>query len=396
MKKTLVLSSLLLASAFAAGAATLNTVKGALIFKENVDGVGEVKIEFANCMANDLYTFKSVSINGVILNATSSDNIGPFLITSGWVGGNHTNNNVKSAKTSSVKVMLDGKEINRAGVASYKDCKVLDVVVVNDLYLPGQEPKLFAKETMTYRVAGNSIDVTGKHEYKNEIAQKIDRYYGMQSMFFDETEILTPGGAYSRWTPVTEVDRFSKASAPDFCTFIEHSPNGYQASYMTREGIGDRHMVPSSDWVFIGNSSTKCYHKTIGSQSVKAGDETMWHGVYSWFTEPLADECRNASDSGTFAYKGWLDGKETEFRINPDGTMSTTTAGVEGVETSGDKVPFAWAGSGEITVSPAAPGAVVYSAAGIALHRGSGTFSCAPGIYIITDGAGASLKLLVR
>lgn len=317
---------LALATAVAADAGTLTTIGDSLIFRENVDGVGEVKIEFANCMANELYTFRSVSIDGVTLNATGSDNIGPFLITSGWVGGNHTNNNVKSARTTSVKVMLDGKEINRAGVAIHKDCKVLDVVVENDLYIPGQEPTLFARETMSYRVAGNSIDVTGRHEFMNEIPVTVDRYYGMQSMFCDETEILTPGGAYPHWTSIAEVDRFDKASAPDFCTFVEHSDKGYQACYMTREGLGDRHMVSDSDWVFIGNSSSKCYHKIIGGVNVKAGDGTMWHGVYTWFTEPVADGCRDVSGSGTFVYKGWMDGRETEFRINPDGTMSATTS----------------------------------------------------------------------
>ncbi len=313
----------MLASAVAVDAATLTVDADALVFTENVDGVGVVRIEFANCMANNLYTFKSVSIDGAVLNLTDSDNIGPFLISSGWTGGNHVNHDAKSAKTVSVSVKVDGAEISREESGKYDNCRVVDIEVVNELYKPGAEPDIFATETMSYRVAGNSIDVTARHEYKTAVAERIDRYYGMQSMFIGETEILTPGGAYSRWTPVAEVNRFTKKSAPRFTTFVEHSDRGYQATYMTRDGLGDRHMVADDDWVFIGNSYSKSYHKLIGDRTVKAGDETLWHGVYTWFTRPVVDECGSAEDSGTFIYKGFLNGEETLFSLDSDGTVRT-------------------------------------------------------------------------
>ena len=94
--------------------------------------------------------------------------------------------------------------------------------------MPGQSVETFATETMTYIVAGNSIDVTGEHAFSCTTPQTIDRYYGMQSMFIGETEVLTPGGKYSTWTPIASVDRFTHMSAPNFNTFIEHSANGYQ------------------------------------------------------------------------------------------------------------------------------------------------------------------------
>jgi hypothetical protein len=395
MKKLLIFLSIACAS-INVDAGTLNTVKGALIFRENVEGVGEVKIEFANCMANNLYTFKSVSIDGETLNATGSDNIGPFLIDSGWVGGNHVNNNVKSAKTVSVKVCVDGVEIDRTQTASYQDCKVVDIEVVNNLYLPGQEPSLFAVETMTYKVAGNSIEVIGEHEYKSETPIRIDRYYGMQSMFIDETEILTPGGAYSRWTPIAEVSRFTKESAPEFCTYVEHSEKGYQASYLMREGLGDHGMVSDSDWVFIGNSSAKSYHKIIGDRIVNAGDRTMWHGVYSWFINPIVDECGSASEKGVFAYKGWQNGEETEFRINADGSMSTITAGVGKCGTVDCKGPFARECNGGIVIDAEYTDACCYTMNGVPIHYGSGTFECPRNLYILNDGFGNVMKLLVR
>lgn len=397
MNKTItLLSTLVLLGAVSAPAATVTVLRGSVIFSESLPSGENIRIEFASCMANKLYTFKSVSVNGTPVNTTTSDNIGPFMLADGsWTGGNHLNNDVRSARTNAVRVYVDGQEVSRDKQASYKDCSVLDIEVDNILLIPGKEDKEFAEEKMSYRVAGNSIDVTAHHTYKNESPITVSRYYGMQSMMQGETEILTPGGAYSRWTPIAGVDRFNKASAPNFCTFIEHSPECYQAAYMATEGLGDRHLIDDNDWVFIGNSYSKSYHKTIGDKQVKAGDETMWHGVYTWFVEPVLDGCRDEAGSGEFEYAGYLGGKPVIFHLNSDGTMSTGSAGADKNEIA-TQPPFASAGRGTIAVDPACLSAVVYNLAGAAVHHGCGTFNCRPGVYIVSDGRGKSLKMLVR
>ncbi len=59
------------------------------------------------------------------------------------------------------------------------------------------------------------------------------------------------------------------------------------------------------------------------------------------------------------------------------------------------QVPFAFAGEGKIVIS-GAPEAAVYTLSGMAVFHGEGTFECAPGIYIATDGRGRSVKVAVR
>lgn len=162
---------------------------------------------------------------------------------------------------------------------------------------------------------GNSIQVDMSHRFKNAVPYVVDRYYGMQSMMIDETELLTPHGKYSRWTPIGEVDEFTKADYPDFSLFIEHSKACYQAAYMTREGLGDRHMVEPGDIVFIGNSWSKCYHKLMGGAEVKDGDTARWKGVYTWFVKPELD---TVGSDGVFAYTGFYDGRRALFYTNPD------------------------------------------------------------------------------
>ena len=316
MVKRFVLLSLLSAT-LTLPAAIVTTGNGKVSYSANVDGAGKIDISFANCMANELFTFKSVAVNGTIVNETHSDNIGPFgLVGGGWSGGNHLNGDTKSARTESVTVEADGRRLN-INCPDTVECGILSVKVVNTLFLPSDTVPL-CTETISYTVAGNSIEVDARHDFVYPAPVKIDRYYGMQSMMIGETEILTPGGLYSHWTPVAEVDRFTKGSAPDFCTFVEHSPAAYQAAWLDPGiGLGDRAMVDDDDWAFIGNSWSKSYHKTIGSRTISKGDTTLWHGIYSWFDTPLIDGC--ASRPGAFAFVGSSRGRKAMFYIDPQG-----------------------------------------------------------------------------
>lgn len=294
---------------------------GRLSYFENAPDCCLIQIDFAPCMANALFTFSDVWLNGKNLNHTDSDNIGPFGIAGkGWSGGNHLNGDIRSARTDSVRVFLDGAPLDLCK-PSVAQGGTLTVEVFNTLLQPFDTAAVFADEHYRYNVSGNSIEVFGNHTFRNAEPLVIDRYYGMQSMFIGEAETLTPGGKYTQWTPIAEVSEFTKASAPRFTLFVEHSPYGYQASWIDPAyGLGDRAMVDPSDVVFIGNSWSKAYHKTIGSRTVSNGDRTQWHGVYSWFDSPIADNARGGD--GSFSYPASLPGQPVAFSAAADGTVS--------------------------------------------------------------------------
>lgn len=269
-----------------------------------------VTFQFMKCMANDLFTFSHVYMDSVLVNsAIVSDNIGPFLLRGrGWAGGNHLEGDCRTARTVSYRILVEGKEI--ADGTEIPQAGRVDIYVNNELIDPVDHVSLFDYEDVHYTVAGNSIQVEISHRFRNKTPYVVDRYYGMQSMMIDETELLTPYGAYYTWTPIAEVNEFDKAGYPDFSLFIEHSPACYQAAYMTREGLGDRHLVQPDDVVFIGNSWSKCYHKLMGGATVQEGDTAHWKGVYSWFVSPVID---TADVDGTFVYSGMYDGRPALF-----------------------------------------------------------------------------------
>ena len=299
----------LISLGFVAGASQVE-LKGEMLAVSGDTGDGHaIVMEFSRCMANELYTFSRVTVDGAVVNRATSDNIGPFLIkNSGWTGGNHLmpDGVTHSAHTLSVTIAADGKILECDTVMTARS---VVVTVVNRLLCPFDASSTFAIETMRYTVQGNSIQVDAEHQFQNPEPLVVERYYGMQSMMTDENAVLTPEGEYSQWTPVAKVDRFAKSAAKGFDTFIERSDKCYQAAYMCPEvGLGDRHAVKPDDVVFIGNSWSKCYHKLMGDVEVKKGDTARWKGVYSWFVVPVTDnECE-------FAYRGYIDGKHTLFR----------------------------------------------------------------------------------
>ena len=278
-----------------------------LAIESRLEGCHSIRYEFSRCMANHIYTFSRVLVDSVVVNEATSDNIGPFLIeNSGWTGGNHLlPDGSPSARTDSISIHNERGE--RLGDGFRGDAECVTIRVVNTLLNPLEPDKKFCTETICYSVCGNSIQVCATHSYVNVNPLKISRYYGMQSMMVGETEILTPGGKYSRWTPVDSVDRFTRKSAPQFHQFIEKSDVCHAAAYMTGKGIGDRHLVAPDDFVFIGNSWSKSYHKLIGDATVKNGDKTQWEGIYTWFISPLY------SNPEYFSYLGCMNGRRAIF-----------------------------------------------------------------------------------
>ena len=371
------------------------TSVGNLTYTETTEWGDEVVITFRKCMANNLYTFYSVKLNGKELNSSQySDNIGPFLVNGHWAGGNHLAGNTKTANTVSFSIKVDEEPKSKAFSTNGS---VLTIDVENELFYSDGEK--FASEYMTYVVSGNSIEVFGEHVYEHPSKLNVQRYYGMQSMFIGETEILLPGTDIPTWRPITDTSvgheiNITKSSAPNFCTYIEHNANGYQASYMMREDLGNREWVAANDVVFIGNSYSKSYHKLIGDHSVTKGDRSAWHGIYSWFSEPITDNCREAGDDLTFEYGAYIEGAPVVMTLGADGNM-TQTAGIEDVVVDGE-AQFAFVSGNTITISNGTPDAYCFDLSGKIIHRGAGSFTCPAGVYIVNDMHGHSAKLLVK
>lgn len=372
-----------------------STPSGNLTYTETTEWGDEVVITFRKCMANNLYTFYNVKLNGTELNSSQySDNIGPFLVNGYWTGGNHLAGNAKTANTVSYSIKVDEEPKSKAFNVTGS---VLTIDVENELFYSDGEK--FATEYITYVVSGNSIEVFGEHVYEHPSSLNVQRYYGMQSMFIGETEILLPGTDIPTWRAITDTSvgheiNITKSTAPNFCTYIEHNANGYQASYMMREDLGNRDWVADNDVVFIGNSYSKSYHKLIGDHTVTKGDRSAWHGVYSWFSEPITDNCREPGDDHTFEYGAYIDGAPVVMTLGADGNM-TQTAGIEDVVVD-SAAQFAYVSGNVITVSGDAPEACCFDLSGKIIHRGAGSFSCPAGVYIVNDMRGHSAKLLVK
>lgn len=289
-----VLVFLFTTSVVALGATITRTSEG-VTYRE-LTSEGEMEYVFKPCMANELYTFYSVRLNGALVNSAGhSDNIGPFLVRgAGWIGGNHLSDSGRTtARTVAVSIAVDGGEMPEGS----RGGDVLDVVVENELYMP--DGRVFADERIAYRVAANTVEVTAEHTYRVDAV--VDRYYGMQSMFEGERQILIPGFS-AEWIDVAacaDPVKVTKAEAPGLCAFVERSERACQLAYMEPAGLGDRSLVAPDDYVFIGNSYGKCYHKLMGNAAVSAGDRSAWHGLYCWFERPAAEApafaCRAAA-----------------------------------------------------------------------------------------------------
>lgn len=283
-----------------------------------LEGTDTVSFHFRRCMANELYTFYSVSLisgeENVIVNQAYSDNIGPYsIVNGGWCGGNHLylDNKTRTACTVSVECFADGCRLFEDEAVDAEKVEInVENVIYNPLSVQNAGGKITFFDTLCleyvkYTVFDGCVQVDLRHEYKNGIPVTVDRYYGMQSMFEGEEEILTPLGEYSSWTPVSKVSRFTKDACPEFRWFIERNDKGYQSAYLFNRGLGTHCDVADDDVVFIGNSYGKCYHKQIGAVERVAGDSDYWSGVYSWFSSPLFDA------GGVFACRGIADNRQT-------------------------------------------------------------------------------------
>lgn len=297
-----------------------------------LEGTQEYLYEFKKCLANNLYTFSRIGVRttergyadtdmtGVttINNGYGSDNIGPLAFRDGgFVGGNHVWHNdytlnVKTAKTDSYTILVDNKTI-AAGEKRF--CENVRISVVNTLYDPSETPvegqeiltNPASTETVVYVIEGNSIMVSvNEHIITSNIP---NLYYGMQSMFVDETYVMTPRGLYADWASSENGMEFNKGDYPLFNRFIEKSSNAHQASWLIPNKAGDHHILKNSDIIF-SRSANKCYHRIVSNYDYTEpvpGLSITWTGVYSFFKTAIMD------DSNAFIYKATYLGKDCIF-----------------------------------------------------------------------------------
>lgn len=299
-----------------------------LYITAKLDAGHDIVYWFKSCLFNQLYTFYRVGLIDnteetvsdplkeptTVLNLAYSDNIGPFAISgNGWCGANHSyheGNQLRTAATERYSIQVNGMDPT-PGALMKADLVTVDVV--NVIYDPSRplsggvlvDP--LCRETVHYRIQGGSIEVQVAHAFCPVAPVQVEKYYGMQSMFEGETHTFTSAGAYTDWTPQASVSRFKKGDYPDFRRFVEKNDAAYQSAYLLNEGLGDHGMVSPSGDVFIGNSSKKSYHWLIASKRFSNGDTTSWHGVYTWFTEALAD------DEELFCYEGLVEGRRALY-----------------------------------------------------------------------------------
>ena len=301
---------------------------GENLYAAYIDGAVEYCYWFKKCLANDLFSFYLVgyrattrtvpSADGITesgitqLNKASSDNIGPVSMSvGGYVGGNHLyNGTVKTAKTDSVAVFVDGRSIS-SGFLGY--AKSLAIKVVNTVYDPSVAPAAGAEilttplytEFVDYRVEKNNIEVGVALQFVPNAPNSLANYYGMQSSFVSETGVMTPNGALASAFSLPSTDSFTKGAYPNFNRFIEKKSEGYQATYLIPNKAGDHSMIADADEIF-SRGNTKDYHQVAIGGTV-AGRRITWSGVYTFCASVLED------DASVLAYMGVVNGKDAIF-----------------------------------------------------------------------------------
>ncbi|RKO73399.1 hypothetical protein D7322_01665 [Sphingobacterium puteale] len=295
------------------------------------DKTQDITILFRKCMFNDLMTFFQIGLANnssalpsktperkpdQILNLTTSDNIGPVLIQGGsWIGGNHSYQETgksKTAKTLSYAFYADG-ELLKAGDERW--AQVVTVRVKNALYDPlrpgpqsdGEQTSLdhtLILEDVIYTILGGSIQVELSHKYQSNEKRIVERYYGMQSMFVGETDLMTPNGPFSDFQRIPEDTTFSKRAGQDFNRIIElNSVTGIcQSTFLYPE---PKRFLGKDNKAFI-RAYGKSYHNLLASKEIKKGEFFSWSGLYTWF-RPLTN------NHNYLAYCGKMEGEQLIF-----------------------------------------------------------------------------------
>ena len=280
----------------------------------------DILITFSQCMFNKLMTFSQVGLASnkskyplpdpdreveVMLNQAFSDNIGPFCITNnGWCGANHSykdKNEVNTAENISFSFYADGKKLKDKDKLTAKRVQIkVENRIFNPMVQPAPGAKILSeelcKEEVEYLVENGSIYVNAKHTFTNASPVPIYVYYGMQSMFWNESQIMTPQGEYADFMDASPDKTFYKGEYPDFRRYIERRMEPsmgqrgkmlYQSAYLLPEGNGKHDQLKDNQMIFT-HSWGKCYHVILKDVEAHAGMKVNWSGIYNWF-DPIID-----------------------------------------------------------------------------------------------------------
>lgn len=356
--------------------------KGVLSFSESTPW-GDMTVVFTYCLANNLFTFSTVNLDGERVNRGQvSDNIGPFLADGKWVGANHLDSEGNATAVSvAVGIAVDDAFIDIEDDFS-GDCKILTIEVKNLLGLTKTEP--FAWEYITYTVAGNSIDVEVEHEYICDKQVTVAFYYGMQSMFEGENEMLIPGTGLGSWIPVSGNANiyFTKKDASCMNLFIESNGSAMQASYLFQEDLGNHECIDDEYNVFIHSDVGKSYHSLMRGHRVGPGDTTRWRGVYSWFRAPVKDTFVSHDAEPYVVYGAYIGGAPYLVTAFDDGRIAASSY-VRPVEKKYESC-YRVLDAG-VMISDAGTGLSIFDTAGRLVRSGAGLHRLGSGIYIIGE-----------
>ncbi len=365
--------------------------RGVLSFSESTPW-GDMTAVFRYCLANELFTFSTVSLDGRRVNTGDwSDNIGPFSVDGNWLGGNHIDGKGKrTAVTMDVEIRADEIPLD-LDEDSTVDCKILKINVTNLVGLA--DVGLFARERVAYTVAGNSIEVEVEHEYICNATVTVATYYGMQSMFDGEDKLLIPGTRLGCWIPVDNSVNLEiyKREAPDMHLFIESNGHAMQASYLMDEDLGTHELITDARNVFV-HAGGKSYHSLMRYNKVEPGTTSRWHGVYSWFREPVKDTFVPRETAPCVTYGAYIGGAPYLVTAYDDGRVTTERyiRPVEKTYDSGCRVFDAG-----MTESDTKPGTSIFDVTGRLLNHDTGINRLGGGIYIV-NGRSGSKKVRVR
>ncbi|MFO7810655.1 MAG: hypothetical protein R6V47_04725 [Candidatus Delongbacteria bacterium] len=273
----------------------------------------DVIYTFDYCMANSLYTFKTVALyantgeyvsedvlrpyDQLVLSSTVTDNIGPAgLRIDGlgyWTGGNHLFTDSLGIKHKTAKTIDVEISVNDSVMTNDFSCYApeIKIIVSNNLYFPPELPEknICIKENVEYTVDVSGIRVFSNHNIFRKIY--ITNYYGMQSagsalqekIFMInsqyQNEINKEDGLQSG--PITSYPNVYKTILSDSLkTICQEMMINMQEGLFSNP---DTYIVSPSSFSRVFTSGSKTYFNQIRGKQFYQGDNYFWKGRYSWY-----------------------------------------------------------------------------------------------------------------
>ena len=285
-----------------------------LYIAKKYDSANDIIYTFDKCMANELYTFRYVALysnsadsinenvtrpySTMILNANSTDNIGPvgLLIdqVGYWIGGNHVytdslGTSHRTAYTKSVEIMI-GETVYNDDFETYTD--TLKINVENALYYPISLPEQVEciSENVEYAIDKSGINVNLSHDILENMTIVV--YYGLQTVYNTTLfkKIFISNSQHSG--ELDFANGIYSGAISDFPDVYKVRLSNSEKSFCQEMVLDTRHGLfaetsayinPLSSYSRIFTSSGKTYFTQIRNKAVIKGESYFWKGRYSWY-----------------------------------------------------------------------------------------------------------------